>query len=121
MERFITWFSNSRGIDREDPHLKPEILAPGVGVISTGNQGSYFETQGTSVSTVIVTGALALILEDRPDLTSSENSNSDCILAVKWALRNSTLEAGATHSDSNGYGVLSAQKWYDEVMDIERC
>ena len=109
------------GIDREDPHLKPEILAPGVGVISTGNQGSYFETQGTSVSTVIVTGALALILEDRPDLTSSENSNSDCILAVKWALRNSTLEAGATHSDSNGYGVLSAQKWYDEVMDIERC
>ncbi len=108
-------------LERQDPHLKPEVLAPGVGVISTGNQGSYFETQGTSVSTVIVTGALALILEDRPDLTSSENSNSDCILAVKWALRNSTLEPGATHSDSGGYGVLSAQKWYDEVMNIGRC
>jgi serine protease AprX len=112
------------GIARLHPNQKPEVVAPGVAVISTGNDGYYFESTGSSISTVFITGILALILEDNPQLKpDGATSNSDCIEAVKWALKNSStaLIAGVDHNDNWGYGVVSATAWAQEVEKVSDC
>ena len=53
---------SSRG-PTEDGRVKPDVVAVGSGVLSTGPGGRYFEAQGTSMSTPAVTGMLALLKE----------------------------------------------------------
>ena len=50
------------GINRSNPHFKPEISAPGVNIISTAAGDGYYSSTGTSDATVFVSGILALIL-----------------------------------------------------------
>ena len=53
--------------------VKPEILAPGSGIISYGlKEGEYEVKSGTSMSVPIVCGALALALEKNPYLQPAE-------------------------------------------------
>jgi len=67
---------------------KPEIVASGTGIISTNarkklSDAAYSVKSGTSMSTPIVTGALALLLEKFPEMT---NTN------VKLRLRESAVD-----------------------------
>lgn len=57
-------------------HVKPEIVAPGSHIISCNqlSQGYSVKT-GTSMSTAIVSGAIALLLEQEPYLTNQEVKN----------------------------------------------
>jgi serine protease AprX len=112
------------GLARLHPNQKPEVVAPGVAVISTGNNGHYYASTGSSISTVIITGILALILEDNPRLKSDGVTvNSNCIEAVKLALRSSSVApiAGVDHDDHWGYGVVSATAWAQEAEKIVDC
>ena len=73
---------SSRGLT-QDGVLKPEVLAPGTGLVSTLAlnsdfarlcpecivDGRYFRAGGTSMSTAVVSGAAALLLEDHPSWT----------------------------------------------------
>jgi subtilisin family serine protease len=109
------------GEQRLHPNQKPEIIAPGVGIISTGAEDSWFSSSGTSDSTVFVTGALALILEDQPQLRSSATQDSSCIGEVKQSLRLSASDSIYQHDDSLGYGNLDAGAWLEEVRKIPNC
>jgi subtilisin family serine protease len=109
------------GEQRLHPNQKPEIIAPGVGIISTGAEDSWFSSSGTSDSTVFVTGALALILEDQPQLRSSVTQDSSCIGEVKQSLRLSASDSIYQHDDSLGYGNLDAGAWLEEVRKIPNC
>ena len=125
------WIGSSRGSQiaddgtaRLNPNQKPEVVAPGVSVISTGNNGEYYQSTGSSISTVFITGILALILEDNEQLKpSANNRNSDCIKEVKWALKNSSvpLSTGIEHDDNWGYGSVSATAWAQEAESIRNC
>jgi len=108
---------------RQHPNMKPEILAPGVQIISSGEQNAWYSSSGTSDSTVFVAGALALILQEYPQFKSSSNSNGSCIDAVKKALMDSTStqKAASNHDSKKGYGVLNAEMWYQEVSKIGDC
>jgi hypothetical protein len=52
-----------------DGRIKPDIVAPGVGVYFASTAGGYDFEQGTSLATPLVGGSAALILSARPELT----------------------------------------------------
>lgn len=53
--------------------VKPEILAPGTGILSLDNKGNhYVKKSGTSMATPVVCGALALALQKNPNLRPEE-------------------------------------------------
>lgn len=54
---------SGRGYTRENVYVKPDIVAPGVNVLSVKRGGGYDVFTGTSISCPFVTGACALLLE----------------------------------------------------------
>ncbi len=108
------------GNNRTHPNLKPEIIAPGVDIISTGDKNQYYTSTGTSDSTALVSGILALILESEPSL---KQQDIDCILSVKYALMNSTkpLENGILHDEKWGYGAIDGYTWLEEIQNSVVC
>ena len=81
---------SSRGPTMIDGDLKPDLVAPGNLVVSAAAPNSYLTTtypehvvagqgvraymelSGTSMSTAVVSGAVALVLESRPRLTPGQ-------------------------------------------------
>ena len=112
---------DSNGQPRLNPHKKPEIIAPGHKIISTGESNSWYSSSGTSDSTVFVAGTLALILEAHPELKPSNHENSTCLEAVKTALMSSSNGGGTAHDSSRGYGLLNAERWLNQVKDLVEC
>ena len=54
-------------------YIKPDLLAPGVDVVSTSNDLSFYKSMsGTSVSTPFVAGVCALILQTNPKASPNE-------------------------------------------------
>jgi len=109
------------GEQRDNPNLKPEIIAPGEAIISTGRGNTWYSSSGTSDATVFVTAALALILEDQNRMKPNLSSNGSCIDSVKEALRISTTSGGQIHNDKSGYGQLHAGNWLSAVRNMPNC
>ncbi|MAU85141.1 MAG: hypothetical protein CMA21_00845 [Euryarchaeota archaeon] len=111
------------GQPREYPHQKPEIIAPGVNIFSTAStelDPPYAYSSGTSDSTVFVTGALALILEEFGDAIAGEDGKIDLeeMSLVKRALANSANQAPSSsgnHSSRLGYGSLDSVEWANQL------
>ena len=54
-------------------YIKPDLLAPGVDIISTSNDLNFYKVMsGTSVSTPFVAGVCALILQKNKNITPNE-------------------------------------------------
>ena len=80
---------------------KPDIITPGSRICSCDNKpGCYCIKSGTSMSTPIATGAIALLLEKYPQM-----SNKD----VKLRLRESTDDLGLP-KNQQGWGLLNVEK-----------
>ena len=72
--------------------------------------GGWGIADGTSAATVYVTGALCLLLEEKPTLKADQSDGgADNVNAVKQWLMNSAVpeEGQSTHDDYYGYGLLS--------------
>ncbi|MEJ8734049.1 MULTISPECIES: S8 family peptidase [Mediterraneibacter] len=83
--------------------VKPDVLAPGTGVISCNSrfnkktEGFYTSKSGTSMATPVVAGAIACLLSKEPDMTNAE---------VKLKLR-----ASCTRREKEpGWGMLQVEK-----------
>ena len=87
---------------------KPEILAPGASIISCCNElCRYSVKSGPSMSTPIVAGAIALLLEKYPTM-----SNRD----VKLRLRERAVDLGLPRN-RQGWGLLDVERLLaDEVL-----
>ena len=83
----------------------------------------YAYSSGTSDSTVFVTGALALIIQQCRDSIEGSDGYIDEneMILVKHALARSSdrsnFESG-NHNSHSGYGTLDLVKWSEEVAFI---
>ena len=103
---------------RGDPDKKPEIVAPAEAVPVLLDNGGWGLADGTSAATVYVTGALCLLLQEKPSLKADESSGgSDNINAVKqWLMESAVPESGqVTHDDYYGYGLLNVSGLIQEA------
>lgn len=80
---------------------KPDIVAPGAAITSCSNQaGRYTVKSGTSMSTPLVTGAIALLLEKYPEMNNRD---------VKLLLRERSVDLGLPHNQQ-GWGMLDIER-----------
>jgi len=94
---------------RNDPHKKPEIVAPAYRVPVINNQGTWSLVDGTSAATVFVTGAIALLLENNPELAANGSQGSaSTINDIKQYMMDSAKksEDQNNHDNHYGYGLL---------------
>ncbi len=100
---------------RSDPDKKPELVAPGerLAILNAqigGTESLYAWGSGTSGATVWVSGAIAHLLEHRPDLghNGSSGGNRDTVEDVKEWIRNSVVpqDGQSDHDEYYGYGHL---------------
>lgn len=104
---FLSDFS-SRG-PTYDGRLKPEVLAQGESVYAASSGGGYYYTGGTSLSTPLVGGSAALVLEAHPDWGPME---------VREALM--ATASRATFPDSDwGSGLIDVWRAiYEEGVEL---
>ncbi|MEK6985774.1 MAG: S8 family serine peptidase [Candidatus Thermoplasmatota archaeon] len=96
---------------RCDPDKKPELVAPGVEILSAWTEGSYVKATGTSQACPFVTATVALLLQDRPAL----NDRAD-VQHLKTTLMQSAKPVGGQdkpHDAAAGYGVVQARAALD--------
>ena len=80
----------------------------------------YASSSGSSVSTVFVTAALALILEahgDELEIVSQEQSVEAARVILKSGLMESAKSDYDGHDNRLGYGVLNALGWERSVAE----
>ena len=65
-------FSSSQKFTRPKNPLVPQLVAPGVGVISAKPGGGYQEMDGTSMATPHIAGLAALLMSAKPTKTADE-------------------------------------------------
>lgn len=84
--------------------IKPDVSAPGVNINSAFND-SYSSQSGTSMAAPHVSGAIALLLEAKPDLKTAD---------IKAILEQSAVDLGAEGKDIEyGSGVINIAKLLD--------
>tara|TARA_B110000483_G_scaffold97758_1_gene119991 strand:- start:1849 stop:3099 length:1251 start_codon:yes stop_codon:yes gene_type:complete len=94
---------------RNDPHKKPEVVAPAHRVPVINNQGTWSLVDGTSAATVFVTGAIALLLENNPELAANGSQGSaSTVNDVKGYIVDSSKKQDGQNGHDNhyGYGLL---------------
>lgn len=102
--------------ERKHPDKKPEIVAPGVDILSAWVDGQYAKAKGTSQAAPYVCGALALLLQDSPELKTDNSAR--VIARVKTALQLSAEPVAGQrtpHDPQAGYGLLRADRLLDQL------
>ncbi|NCF96399.1 MAG: S8 family serine peptidase [Euryarchaeota archaeon] len=106
---------------RNSPNEKPEVVAPGhrvpvimIGEDCEGAEYCWGTSSGTSAATVYVTGAIALLFEEYPDL---QDGGTDMLDNLKqWIADSSKQRSGQeNHDDYYGYGLLQIDALLNEA------
>ena len=100
-------------LPRNNPDMKPEVVGPGqeVPILMAGgvsNENWWGWSSGTSAATAWVSGSLALLLENNPELQRENSQERDSIIEVKELIMdNSNMKEGQNEHDNHyGYGIF---------------
>ena len=92
-----------------DGRTKPDIVAPGVLILAAQSGGTYTAKSGTSMSTPHVSGVVALILSENPDLKPEQ---------IKDVLKKTALDLGE-NANAQGAGRVNAYDAFIEGTGLE--
>ena len=110
-EKSVAGFS-SRG-PTQDGRVKPDLVAKGVGQISTVPGGGYRSNQGTSMSAPVVTGITGLLVEQWRRTFAGANPLPVTLRALLIAGADDLGNAGPDYS--YGFGLVDAQASVDLI------
>ncbi len=94
-------FSSSQRFDRKRDPVVPDLVAPGVGIISAKPGGDYQEMDGTSMATPHVAGLAALLFQAKPNAE---------VRQVEKAILESCARPAGMSAERGGRGIPSAVK-----------
>ncbi len=94
-------FSSMGPVKASDPYIKPDVMAPGVGIISA-YPGGYAIMDGTSMSAPAVAGTAALMLAGNSSLSSAEVKDALMSSAIHFDTEGNVLD---TMQKNNVYGA----------------
>jgi subtilisin len=100
-------FSSSDRFRRRKDPVVPDVLAPGVGVVSALPGGGYQSMSGTSMATPHVAGLAALLWEAKPAATPNQ---------VEKAIFESCVRLEGVPVDRQGRGVPVAKRALQRLM-----
>ena len=99
---------SSRG-PTQDGRIKPDIVAPGVGITSATGPSGYQARTGTSMAAPFVAGVAALMLDANPALSVQQLKDTIMNTAVDWGRGGDNTVAGSIGPDIDyGAGRLDA-------------
>lgn len=116
-------FFSSRGPVTVDGsgRIKPDIVAPGVAILSAMPNGTYTENDGTSMAGPHVVGVVALIWSAQPALIGDIDATEQLIIdTAQPYLGDSTQNEcfdGAPQSNTYGYGVVDVYEAVKKALE----
>ncbi len=117
----IAGFS-SRGPSTFTGHLKPDVVAPGVGVRSAYPVSNYASLNGTSMATPHVAGVVALLWSAAPWLRGQIDETEAILRSTAQPLTTSQtcggLLPGAVPNNTYGYGLIDARAAVSEAHAV---
>jgi len=99
MDGRVPDFSSSERFDRKRDPVVPDLVAPGVGIVSAKPGGGYQEMDGTSMATPHVAGLAALLLQAKPNVKMAR---------LEKAILDSCERPPGMSGERGGRGVPSA-------------
>jgi subtilisin family serine protease len=88
------------------PDQKPELVAPGVGIVSAWTGKEYRSADGTSQATPFVTATVAILLQGHPDL--STRAQVEHVKQVLMQTARPVPGQATPHDEKAGYGLVQA-------------
>jgi subtilisin family serine protease len=89
--------------------VKPDIVAPGIDILSSTPDGTYARFPGTSMAGPHVVGTVALLWSAQPDLIGDINATKQLIIETARIYEGDTslgCFSGGTPNNAYGYGVV---------------
>ncbi|HLV58753.1 MAG TPA: S8 family serine peptidase, partial [Natronosporangium sp.] len=102
-------FSSSRGARLGDNAVKPEVTAPGVGIVAARPGGGHQPLSGTSMAAPHVAGAAAILAQQHPDWTAPQ---------LKAALVATSVPLTGATVWQQGAGQISVTNAVDQTVRV---
>lgn len=112
------WIGSSKGPIRSKTNINPDIVAPGVDIISPFLNNSYIKSTGTGVSSSLTSGVIALLMEYLNKQTSFTKKILSTEVLKTYLMLGATKNSIYTFPNaSQGYGVLNLQRTIEFIAN----